>query len=249
MVKCCPSRCVQKMNLLLLTADECTTPDEIRLDDRRARHVHDVLRARPGDSLRVGQINGRIGTAEVLAVRQDEVRLRCHLDQLPPPKLPLTIILALPRPKMLRRILRTIAELGIPELWLINTWKVEKSYWQSPLLEPAACRAALLEGLEQARDTVLPELYMRRFFKPFVEDELTAMLRGRPLLAHPAATQPCPAALAEPATLLVGPEGGLTHYEYTRLLEYGFESIHLGRRILRVETALTALVSRLYALP
>lgn len=235
------------MNLLLFAAEELRHDDLLHLAGRRARHVRQVLRAQPGDRLRVGQINGRVGSAEVVDLSGEQVTLHCSLDQPPPPKLPLTIVLALPRPKMLRRILRTVAELGVAELWLIHSWKVEKSYWQSPLLAPEACRRALLEGLEQARDTVVPELHLRRLFKPFVEDELPAVRRGRGLLAHPGSTRPCPVDLDGPATLVIGPEGGLTDYECRRLEEQGFEGIHLGQRILRVETALTALTSRLFS--
>jgi hypothetical protein len=57
-----------------------------------------------------------------------------------PRPLPLTVVLALPRPKMLRRILRALAEVGVKELHLINSYRVEKSYWQSPLLAPTALR-------------------------------------------------------------------------------------------------------------
>lgn len=235
------------MNLILLEAGECDTQGRVRLDDHRAGHIRQVLGACLGDRLRVGQIDGLMGHAEITALTRHQVELRCRFDQPPPDKLPLTVIMALPRPKMLRRVLRAVAELGIPELWLINTWKVEKSYWQSPLLNPAPCRTALLEGLEQSRDTVLPRIHFRRLFKPFVEDELTAAIRGRPLVAHPLASVPCPHTLSEAATLLIGPEGGLTDYEFDRLLEHGFQGIHFGQRILRVETALTALTSRLYA--
>lgn len=234
------------MNLILLAPGECDSDGQARIDGRRADHILRVLGARPGDRLRAGLVNGPVGHGEVIAVEAGAVRLRCRFDQAPPAKLPLTVILALPRPKVLRRVLRTAAELGIGELWLINTWKVEKSYWQSPLLDPLACRQALLEGLEQARDTVLPEIHSRRLFKPFVEDELAGVIRGRALVAHPGAESPCPHTLSEATTLLIGPEGGLTDYEYGRLLEHGFQGVHFGQRILRVETALTALASRLY---
>lgn len=234
------------MNLILLEAGECGANGEVTLNDRRAVHIRHVLGASPGDRLRAGQLNGRTGSAEILELNGDRVRLHCSFDFPPPAKLPMTVIMALPRPKMLRRLLRTVAELGVPRLWLINTWKVEKSYWQSPLLDMDNCRRALLDGLEQARDTVLPEVHFRRLFKPFVEDELAAVMQGQPLVAHPAASQPCPGNLRGPATLVIGPEGGLTDYEYGRLLEHGFQGVNLGQRILRVETALTALTSRLY---
>lgn len=236
------------MNLILLAPEECDSRGEAILTGRRARHVLTVLRSVPGDRLRVGVVDAEMGWAEVLECEPDRVRLQVDLGEAPPPKLPLSLVLALPRPKMLRRILRTVAELGVAELWLLNTWKVEKSYWQSPLLETDTQRDYLLEGLEQARDTVLPAVHCRRLFKPFVEDELPGLCRNRrALLAHPGAVAACPRSLREPATLAVGPEGGWTDYEVEALLAAGFESVGLGARILRVETAVTALISQVCA--
>ena len=99
---------------------------------------------------------------------------------------------------MLRRVLRSIAELGIKRLCLVNAARVEKSYWQSPLLRGAALRHYLVAGLEQACDTVLPEVVSHPRLRPFVEDELPAISKGcERLLAHPAATEPGRAAPAE----------------------------------------------------
>ena len=146
------------MNLILLDADECDAQGRACLDDRRAQHIRRVLAARPGDRLRVGQINGLMGSAEVIALTDRQVELRCWYDQPPPDKLPMTVIMALPRPKMLRRILRTAAELGIPELWLINTWKVEKSYWQASVLQDEAVDKEIRLALEQCGDTIYPQI-------------------------------------------------------------------------------------------
>ena len=99
------------------------------------------------------------------------------LDQPPPGKLPLTLVLALPRPKMLRRILRTVGECGVRELHLINSYKVEKSFWQSPLLVEHTMRDYLLQGLEQASDTIVPEVQLHTRFKPFAEDLLPTLAK------------------------------------------------------------------------
>lgn len=236
------------MNIILLEPSECAENGTVQLRDRRARHILQILQARPGEQIRVGLINGPTGLAEITATGDDFVQLQAQFDQSPPEKLPLTIVLALPRPKMLRRILRTTAELGIARLWLINTWKVEKSYWQSPLLAPEQIRGYLLEGLEQARDTVLPEVESRRLFKPFVEDELADLVgSSQALVAHPGSHVACPSNLQNAVTLAIGPEGGFTPYEVEQLKRHGFQAVDFGQRILRVENALTALTSRLFA--
>jgi len=170
------------------------------------------------------------------------------LGEDPPGPLPVRLILALPRPKCLKRLLQTIAAMGVKDLTLLHTWRVEKSYWASPLLSPELLREQLVLGLEQGRDTILPEVRLRRLFKPFVEDELEALSRHTVrFVAHPAAPRPCPAATAAPTTLVIGPEGGFIDYEIDALIAREFSPFSLGPRILRVEQAVPALLARLFA--
>lgn len=188
-----------------------------------------------------------MGYGEVLSLSSTEAELQLTLDQNPPPPLPLTLILAMPRPKMFRRVLQTAASLGVKDIWLINSYKVEKSFWQTPWLSEDHLRENLSLGLEQAKDTLMPQVNIRKLFKPFVEDELPALLAGkRALVAHPGMAEPCPTHINEQAALCIGPEGGFTDYEVSKLEEAGCQSVHLGPRILRVETAVPALISRLF---
>lgn len=235
------------MNLLLLTPEDCPAPGRARLAGRRLRHVREVHRAVAGDELRVGLVGGLMGTGRITLLERDALEIEFTLEQAPPPKLPLTLLLALPRPKMLKRIFQVVAAMGVQRLVLMNSYRVEKSFWESPWLLPEAVREQLLLGLEQARDTVLPEVLLEPRFKPFVEDRLPDLCRqGVSLIAHPVAAEPCPVAIAAPATLAIGPEGGFIPYEVELLQAAGFRAVHLGPRILRVETAVTALVARLY---
>ncbi len=234
------------MNLLLFTAADRDDAGRVLVRGRQLRHLREVLRARPGDRLRIGELGGGMGCGEILALEADRAVLAATLDQPPPPKLPLELVLALPRPKMLRRILQLVAECGVPRLHLINSYRVEKSYWQSPALDPGAMRRHLLQGLEQARDTVLPEVSCHRLFRPFAEDRLPALCRGRrALVAHPGDHPPCPRGLDQPTLLAVGPEGGFIPYEVERLRQAGCDVVSLGPRILRVETAVASLLGRL----
>lgn len=236
------------MNLILLTPDELGPQDTVTLTGRRAEHVLTVHRANVGDRLRVGVLGGQMGQADVLALGEGQVVLRLgELNVPPPPRLPVTVILALPRPKMLKRIYQTVATLGVERLVLLHSYRVEKSFWSSPWLAPAAIHEHLYLGLEQGVDTVLPEVCLRRRFKPFVEDELPALAAGRRcLVAHPTGAEACPQGQAQPTVLAIGPEGGFIPYEVERLAEQGFTPVSLGPRILRVETAVTALLARLF---
>jgi RsmE family RNA methyltransferase len=169
------------------------------------------------------------------------------LEREPPPPLPGLLVLALPRPKVLRRVIRSVTALGLKRLVLLNAFRVEKSYWSSPVLAPDSLRQEMVAGLEQARDTVFPEILLRPLFKPFVEDELSGLAgESLCLVAHPGAAEACPRAVTRPVTLAVGPEGGFIPYELETLGNAGFSQVHCGDRILHVETAIPTLLSRLF---
>jgi len=239
------------MNLVMLFEDDFVAPGRALLCDHRLTHIKQVHRAREGDELRVGLLHGAIGSAVIERMTEREVTLALVLNQAPPAPLPVTLILALPRPKMLRRCLGMVAEMGVKQLYLINSVRVEKSYWQTPWLQPEKSRDSLLSGLEQARDTLLPEVHLRRRFKPFVEDELPGLITpGQGLLAHPRAPGIDELRLQLPITapslLCMGPEGGFIPYEVKKMVSAGCRAFSLGARIYRVETALPLLLGKLF---
>ncbi len=235
------------MNLLLLEEADFIAADRAVLSDRRFTHMQEIHRVAVGDSLRVGRIGGLMGQARVERLEGHEAELSLSFDQAPPAKLPLTLVLALPRPKMLRRVFQTIATMGVAKLVLVNSYRVEKSFWQTPFLEPETIRENLILGLEQARDTVLPQVVIEKRFKPFVEDRLPAIAAGTlGLVGHPGNHPPCPRGVEGPVTLAIGPEGGWIPYEVDLLGKAGLAPVQLGERILRVETAVTALLARLF---
>jgi RsmE family RNA methyltransferase len=235
------------VNLLLLEDADFISADRVILRDRRLTHMQEVHRSEVGDTLKVGRIGGLLGSAQLLRLESHEAELQISLDRQPPAKLPLTLILALPRPKMLRRVFQTVATMGVPRVILVNSYRVEKSFWQTPFLEPEAIREQLILGLEQARDSVLPEIVIEKRFKPFVEDRLPQLVEGTLGLAgHPGDYPACPRNLDQPVTLAIGPEGGWIPYEVDLLNKAGLQPVQLGERILRVETAVTALLARLF---
>ncbi len=243
-----PNTTTHPMNLLLLEDTDFIAESQAKVTGRRLTHLLDIQKVAVGDSLKAGLINGLMGTADVLHIDAESIHLDVTLTEQPPAPLPLTLILALPRPKMLRRILQTIATMGVKKLYLINTWRVEKSYWQTPWLADTALRQQLIFGLEQGGDTQLPEIIIKKRFKPFVEDELTSITTDtRSFVAHPTGVNPCPMAFNQPSTLAIGPEGGFIDYEVEKFIDMGFQSITLGSRILRVETAVPVLLSRLFS--
>jgi len=217
------------------------------LRGRRARHVAEVLRAEPGQIVQVGLLGGRLGRATVASLAPDSVALEAiELDADPPSPLPVTLCIALPRPKSLRRVLHAASSLGVKRIVLMESWRVDKSYWQSPLLAPEAVRSVLLLGLEQAVDTVLPTVEMRRRFRPFAEDEVPTLIRDTTaIVAHPESTESMPMGSSGPMTLFVGPDRGFTTFEIELLARQGVTPRRLGPRILRVDDAVPVLLGRL----
>lgn len=239
------------MNLLLLDAAELTG-DEAMLTDRRAQHLVRVLRVVPGDWVRVGVINGQLGRARVLAIHGESVRIAVLLDRESVCDMDVALILALPRPIMLQRILKQATVLGVRRFYLIRSRRVEKSFFQTPLLAPEKIRALLVDAMEQAMDTWLPEVTIHPRFKPFVEDVLPD-LDGQGLIAHPDAD----GSLADVAAsgpprqrllLAVGPEGGWSDYELQCFAAQNFLRFTMGPRILHVDTAVVSVLAQLQLL-
>ena len=235
------------MNLILLTEDDFQQNDIVLLCDERAEHILNTIGVKIDDRLIVGLINNLLGHGIVIALTNTTVTLNVQLNSPAPPALPLRLILALPRPKVLRRTIAACSALGVKELILLNSYRVEKSYWGSPLLEPEQLTKHLKLGLEQSKDTVLPNIQLKKRFKPFVEDELPLLLNETTaLVAHPYANSTCPKEPSGHITLAVGPEGGFIPYEINKLSEIGFHGITLGPRILKVETAIPLLLGKLF---
>lgn len=238
------------MNLLLLHPEDIICADTACIQGNRLKHIIQVHRSKPGDSIRLGQINGLMGEGVIQELDQKRCIIEFKLEQAPPAALPVTVIMALPRPKMLRRILRFTAEIGVKQLYLINSYRVEKSFWQSPVLKPENTLEFLYQGLEQAKDTILPEVVLKPRFKPFVEDELAIISANtQALIAHPGnnpAPPPCPHQINQASTLVIGPEGGFIPYEVSLIQAQGFQQIGLGPRILRVENAYSSIIAKLF---
>ncbi len=240
------------MNLLLLEPAELQPDGTARLSGRRLAHAREVLKAQAGDELRVGLLGGLLGTARVVRLDPAELVLAVTATEPPPPRAGVDLLLAIPRPKQLKRVLPAIASLGVDRLVLVNAARVEKSYFQSHVLSEATVRDYLLQGLEQAKDTRLPELLLRERFRPFVEDEAPALFSAhQKLLPHPPAVstltaQPRPA-LGQRTVLAVGPEGGWVPFEVELLQAQGFQPFSLGPRVLRTEVAIPVLLGQLAA--
>jgi RsmE family RNA methyltransferase len=240
------------VNLLLLNPEELDAHGLARLGGRRHEHARQVLRVQTGETLRVGVRGGECGTAEVLSEDQTGLVLRVTLDAPPPPRANVSLVLAIPRPKALKRVIPAVASLGVDRVVLVNAARVEKSYFDSKVLAREFLDGLVDLGLEQARDTVPPLIEVRERFKPFVEDELAAWAPAGAvrLVPHPVADRPLgPVSAAQHVVLAIGPDGGWVPFEVDLLARHGFTPVSLGPRVLRVEVAVPAVLGALRASP
>ncbi len=237
------------MNLLIFRTGELEDPGWARLEGTRATHVQSVLGAEEGQSLRVGILSEGTGVGVVRATGKGWVKLSYSIDTPPKPVTPTDLILAIPRPIVLRRVLQHVAALGIRRLLLLRSRRVEKSYLQSSVLEEATVNEQLTLGLEQAGAVSLPEWRVADRFRPFVEDELSPWAgEGERWLLHPTASEALASQVVrpdDPVVLAVGPEGGWVPFEVDCLQSEGFRVVHMGPRAQRVEVAVIAALSNL----
>ena len=236
------------MNLILLEPGSVNADGRATLTGNQAQHVHTVLKLKPGDTFRVGMIDGPTGTATVHTVDDERVDIACVLDSLPPERQPVDLLLAMPRPKVMKRLWAQLAAMGVDRVFLVNAARVEKFYFDTHVIDAAFVREHLIEGLRQARDTHLPVVTIHREFRPFVEDELDALTGASlRLLAHPGTAASIGNIVRGRATdrvlLAVGPEGGWVPFEIELLEFRGFRRVSVGDRILRTDTACVALLA------
>ena len=216
-------------------------------DIEQIKHIKEVLKSKIGDSLTIGQMDGLLGKATISTMETDKIVLHdMVLDKKPPPKLDLTVVLALPRPKVLRRLIMDMTSLGVTRLIIVNSYRTQKSYWQSPLLE--RIDEFIFEGLQQSIDTVPMIVELKKYFKPFVEDEFPSLVDStNAVIAHPYASQSWQSYLDKnpmPKVLCIGAEGGWIEYEVDLLCKHGCTAVSLGERILRTETVVNVFVGR-----
>jgi RsmE family RNA methyltransferase len=235
------------VNLILLEPGEINPAGHVTLIDGRAKHVSAVLRVVEGQDVRVGLVDGPIGSARVIAARADNVTLACSFDNATPERPRIDLLLALPRPKVMGRLWAQLAALGVGRIILTNAERVERNYFDTHVLEPDLYRPLLIEGLQQARDTRVPLVSIHRRFRVLIEDDLPALCGdGLRIVADPLAGDRVADAVRGDASrvlLAVGPEGGWNRFELDLLAAHRFIAVGMGTRTLRADTACIALLS------
>jgi len=232
------------MNRILVEKNEVRPDGTCVLSGARAAHINGVLHAAPGRSVRIGVIDGPRGAGTVTVAGPDEVTLACEFEDAIPPVPRVTLLLAMPRPKVMKRLWAPLASLGVGRILIANAEKVERNYFDTHWLDPASYRPLLVEGLQQAGLTRLPAVSVHMRLRPFIEDGTG----GWPvkLAADPSAPDRLAAVSIPPAAavlIAVGPEGGWTPFETGLFAANGFRGISLSASTLRSDVACIALLS------
>jgi 16S rRNA (uracil1498-N3)-methyltransferase len=240
------------LNLILLDERDRGDSHSVTLSDSRATHLLNVLRVARGHTVRVGLLDGPLGVGTVESALDGRVTMRCVFETSIPPRPRVDVLLALPRPKVMRRLWPQLAALGVGRIILTNAERVERHYFDTHVITAASYHPLLIEGLQQARDTRLPMVSIHRQFKILVEDHLDGFFReGVRLVADPSGTTSIGSALSEHrgqrVLMAIGPEGGWNAFELRLLEDHGFQRVGLGPRPLRVDTACTALLAITHA--
>ena len=235
------------MNIVLLDPRQTETELWSITSTRQLEHLQQHLQIQVGDTLKVGIREGQRYLTEIVEISEKAVRLKPLQEEAVPEKLPVTLIVALPRPKVLRRLIMDSVTLGVEKIILLHSYRVDKSYWQTPFLQQLIHYIEL--GLEQAGDTVAPKIELYKRFKPFVEDILPGLISTDcpAYVAHPYAEQAMPFAIEHPCTIVIGPEGGFIPYEVDLLIKNGCQAVSLGNRIIRTETVIPYVLGRLFS--
>ena len=235
------------MNIVILDPRQTESPIWTISAKRQLEHLRTHVNVQVGDTLKVGIREGKRYLTEVLSVTEQQIQLQPIHEETVPKKLPVTLIVAMPRPKVLRRLVMDSVTLGVEKIILLHSYRVDKSYWQTPFLQQLNQYIDL--GLEQAGDTIAPKIEVYKRFKPFVEDILPTLIRADcpAYVAHPYVEMKMPAGIQQGCTVVIGPEGGFIPYEIDLLIKNGCQAVSLGNRIIRTETVIPYVLGRLFS--
>jgi 16S rRNA (uracil1498-N3)-methyltransferase len=242
------------MNRMLLEKSDVVAGDGlVTLNAQRTKHLREVLRASVGTELRAGIVDG--GTGRVVVERLDEMSccVRFVEDPLGSDKetalRDLTVVMAIPRPKVLRRVIESVASFGVKRVVLTNSWRVDKAYLLSPELSDAAIRKDCIFGAEQGGHTRLPAITIYSRLMQMFETEFAVAARNQSsrVVAHPEADVDLCGCTEHglPSVIAIGPEGGWIDRELQSFADVGFTKVWLSSSILRVETAIAVALGQL----
>lgn len=241
------------MNLLLLYPSEALGDGQYRVSGPRLDHLNHVLKVSPGDNLSVGLINGKKGTGRITEIDASGAVITVEsLEQAGVPTVAVDLICAIPRPKILKKVLFVTGMFGLRNVHFVRANRTDKSYLQSPLLQDESSQAYLVAGIAQGEWTRLPVVHLHPLFRPFLEDSLPTLpgfaLAPKllpDLVGGGSLDRLLRGGKPEQVILAIGPEGGWVDFERDLFAAKGFRQYSLGQANLRVEFALAAALAQI----
>lgn len=218
---------------MLITPDEAAAG--LPSDDARARHLRETVGLAVGGTFHVGIEDGRRGIATIVALAP-RLTFAVAWEKTAQARLPLTVLVGLPRPQTAKKVLHDLASLGAARIVFFASAKGDPGYLTSSLWKDGEWRAHVRKGTEQACSTLVPEVARVGSLAEAVA--LVAADAWKVALdPYEATGTPELSAPAKSAALAIGPERGFAAEERAALRAAGFAFAHLGDRVLRVEAA------------
>ncbi|MDR0303697.1 MAG: RNA methyltransferase [Chitinispirillales bacterium] len=235
------------MNLILLKPSDFIDEHTAEFSDFRFEHIKKTLKSQNGDTIKIGLLEKKIGIGEIIEITEKSIKITVNLYKNPPKENPAILFCALPRPKVFRRILLDAVCFGVKEIHFFQSFKVEKSYWQSPFLSQNSIDKIIENALMQAADTILPNVYFHQSFKNFTEYIFTANVKNYPCFVfHPSKNpEEFKPEKNQRCGIVIGAEGGFTDEEIGFFIKNNAKIVGLGTRILKVEQAICAILGKL----
>lgn len=233
------------MNSIVFFQDEVQEGGFIALTGGRAQYIHEWHKVKSGLVLQAGVWGGKRGKADVVDVQEDKVSFKLVLDSDPLIRNHIALV-AVPRPQTIKKVIQSSVSLGLKELHFIHTQNVVPGYLDSKMLRDEELKEELLKALEQACDTVPPEVVIHTNWNYFLKEKLETILHPHTIkiCTDTFATECIPQTGSQSVCVAIGPESGWTEAERKAFKDFKFQFVSLGERMLRVDQALTVALSK-----
>lgn len=234
------------MNIILFSNNDRYSPYifSFHKNDERYSHIKNILHLKEGDVFKCGLINGKIGEGIIKEIDGEKLFFSFIEKTIPEALYPINLIIGIPRPIQLKRLLKDVATIGVSSIHLVGTMLGEKSYLDSTLIEKEKTEKYLIEGMSQAGSTLLPTCKIYNSIYQFFEK--VKLENNAEKIIFDINFKNTSTASAKDITnynniwLSFGSERGWSEKERDVFYRKGFKFITLGKRILRTETACIA---------
>lgn len=234
----------------LFSAVGLINDSELWLSGEQARYVSRVLRLKADDGVVLFDGTGGEFSAVIKAFRKDRVLLKIGRRRSKEVESPLSIHLVqgISRGGRMDLVVQKSTELGVSRITpVISEYSVVRLAADKAAKRREHWLKVARGACEQCGRNTLPEIELPQKLDTWLESLAYGAATG--IMLDPASSESLKSmpATVDAVTLLIGPEGGFSKFEYRRCEDLGLKRISLGPRILRTETAALAAIAVLQA--